>query len=889
MVYFLNFKQKSFFFVYKVLWRNYGNFYKKNIILSDSFPQERSIIVLRKQRSKFRYNVKSLVQPLEEKSLELLSQKLIYGCPNRMIDTSMSEIDKMKPNNTLVSHDFFDQIVKNIEFSFNRKQIQKYAQFNGLKNMSSSSRSQLIKRILKEVWKLQVSSDICSDIFMVKEIRSNKRDIFFITRLNGLILRQWELDYQAKIYIDFDRLVLQVKAARSNIEKLEMEMIKMAERINIEDIDIEYLSKSSYFNDIYISEISSLTETFIEKISVNRIRIMTLGNQESLEDAKRLLYMLLTVNDHKSYSLIYDNSQSNNSFYYFGEKFSLPLFLRKKEWVRWRSILNKDKNIFFKKEFSKKLLESKYKVAIENGFIKSNSDLTLMLYDVPAFFDNYVTYSTIFSKRTYYDITFGYILHDFSLKNVYKQSFISGLMEHFEENQKNYMIPKIFCSNISHASMFIYKLKSNYKDRFLNESYKKIFRLKFVPSPRTCLSINGLPYIEIDLEMDHKGDFSDIKVKYVFDENILDVLLPQCRNDIRIFKKVFFFLDLNNKSLMAYLNKICLSSMSIDKLQTSSVLYLDLPLEFKNIYKIQEYVLVTVEYINQSDFKFNKFLLRLLNIEGNTHSGRRIELKLLFLDFGKDFLETVLSSQDWEDFINDANIIVNELSRLFNKMFIDQHESPVFGTKDYWDSIFKNELENFESFKDVGEIWFGKGLENKIIDWLKKNIPPHSNLRVLDIGCGNGHFLCSLSNKGYESCTLVGIDYSNIAIELSKNISNEQGVKNITFKTLDILDFDDYFNGEWDIVLDKGTFDSISLNTGVNGRTRMSLLYLINVKKLIKKDGFFIITSCNWTKEELISNFSSQDLIYYSYIETPILSFGGSHGSRFSTVIFVRQ
>ncbi|KTW32764.1 uncharacterized protein T551_00249 [Pneumocystis jirovecii RU7] len=237
-------------------------------------------------------------------------------------------------------------------------------------------------------------------------------------------------------------------------------------------------------------------------------------------------------------------------------------------------------------------------------------------------------------------------------------------------------------------------------------------------------------------------------------------------------------------------------------------------------------------------------------------------------------------------------------------MCVDEDESLVFGTKYYWNSVFKNELENFESFKDVGEIWFvclllprnnvlfefrfGKGLENKIIDWLKKNIPPHLNLRILDIGCGNGHFLCSLSSKGYESCTLVGIDYSDIAIELSKTISNEQKIKGVIFETLDILDFEDYFNGEWDVVLDKGTFDSISFNTEINGDIRTSL-YLINIKKLIKKEGFFIITSCNWTKEELISKFSSEDLIYHSYIGSPILSFGGSYGSKFSTVIFARQ
>ncbi|KAG5438398.1 hypothetical protein PCANB_002887 [Pneumocystis canis] len=855
---------------YKIFWRNYGKFPKKDI-LSDFFSQGRSIIVLQKQKSKFRYNMNSLIEPLEEKSLELLSQKLICDHSNEMIDTSINEIDMMKPNYTLVSLDFFNQIIKNIEFSFNRKQIQNYARFNGLKNISCGTRNHLIVRILREVWKLEISNDIFSDIFTIKG--------------NGFVLRQWAQCCQAKIYVDFDKLLLQVEATKSNIEKLEMKIIELTKGIKVEDIDIGYLSKFGYFSDKYILEISYLSKAFIEKIGTNKIRVIVLQNESGyLEDARKLLCMLLIDKDPRRYSLIYDNSYNNNSFYYFGEKFSLPWFMRKQEWARWKIIANKNEdNFFFKEKSAKKILENEYSIVIENGSLKSCSDVISTLYDIPRFFSNYVTYLNI-KARVEYDITFGYVLHDCLLTNIYKQCSIFELRQHLE-NRKNDETQRIFCSNVAHTPMLIHKLKSCSKGQFLDESYKKFFKLKFVPSPWVYLNLNN-SYIEIDLELDKKGNLRYTSAKHIFCESILDVLLPRCRNDLRISQKVFFFLDLNNKWLMEYLNKIRIDSVAINKLHTFSTLYIEFPSELKDIFKIQEYVLVKTEYINQVDFRLNNFLLRFLNIEGNLSTGRRTELKLLFSYHNIDDSLTVLNSQEWRDFVDDANIIVNEL---FKIMSTDEIRSSILGTKDYWESVFENEKKNFESFKDLGEIWFGRNLENKILHWLKNNIPPRSDLKILDVGCGNGHFLCILSNRGYNCCTLVGIDYSNTAIELSKTIAREQGINAVVFETVDILNPKGYFNGEWDIVMDKGTFDSVTLNGEVIGDMRASLLYPSCLKKLIKKGGFLIITSCNWTKEELITEFSRQEFIYYSDIERPIFSFGGSYGSSSSTVIFIRQ
>ena len=61
--------------------------------------------------------------------------------------------------------------------------------------------------------------------------------------------------------------------------------------------------------------------------------------------------------------------------------------------------------------------------------------------------------------------------------------------------------------------------------------------------------------------------------------------------------------------------------------------------------------------------------------------------------------------------------------------------------------------------------------------------------------------------------------------------------------------------GQIDVVLDKGTYDAISLSPNEAKTKRKA--YNESVLKLLKKDGLFIIVSCNWTQDELKDQFSS--------------------------------
>ena len=87
----------------------------------------------------------------------------------------------------------------------------------------------------------------------------------------------------------------------------------------------------------------------------------------------------------------------------------------------------------------------------------------------------------------------------------------------------------------------------------------------------------------------------------------------------------------------------------------------------------------------------------------------------------------------------------------------------------------------------------------------------------------------------------------------------------------------------FDVCLDKGTYDAISLTADSKLRKEC---YTAMVQRHLKEGGFFVIASCNWTKQELIQLFPCFN--YVSDIPAPSISFGGRSGQTVTTVVFVK-
>lgn len=211
-----------------------------------------------------------------------------------------------------------------------------------------------------------------------------------------------------------------------------------------------------------------------------------------------------------------------------------------------------------------------------------------------------------------------------------------------------------------------------------------------------------------------------------------------------------------------------------------------------------------------------------------------------------------------------------------------------------WDKFYSLEKRNFEENEDVGEVWFGTGVERRLVDYFVKNVPLDSC--ICDVGCGNAHFLHRLKTKNYVN--LVGTDYSEHALELAR-LAVESDIKLVQ---LDLLDASSGNLELFDVVCDKGTWDAISLmpteepqiegddNEIIPNRVK-SLFpkYISTVARLVRKGGLFVITSCNWTKMELLTMFSEPYFSFKEEILHPSFSFGGSKGQTVTTVVFTRK
>ena len=169
-----------------------------------------------------------------------------------------------------------------------------------------------------------------------------------------------------------------------------------------------------------------------------------------------------------------------------------------------------------------------------------------------------------------------------------------------------------------------------------------------------------------------------------------------------------------------------------------------------------------------------------------------------------------------------------------------------YGSKDYWNERYKNDQEPFE--------WY-QSYEN-LRAVLTKIFQRFNNPSVLVLGCGNSRLSENLYNDGITKIT--NVDISDVCINQMKE--KYANFSEMRFYTMDCLDLD-FSQSSFDVVLDKGTLDSILCGLSAHDN---SLRALKEVRKVLKPGGVYVCISygipeyrlnflgfegCNWEIE----------------------------------------
>ncbi|KAK9469291.1 methyltransferase domain-containing protein [Lipomyces arxii] len=245
---------------------------------------------------------------------------------------------------------------------------------------------------------------------------------------------------------------------------------------------------------------------------------------------------------------------------------------------------------------------------------------------------------------------------------------------------------------------------------------------------------------------------------------------------------------------------------------------------------------------------------------------------------------------------------------------VEKLNSSKLGTKQYWDDFYAVEQKNFsDNSEDEGEVWFSDAdAEDKVVKFLIDHTASSAeyvsdefpflkdSTTVIDLGTGNGHLVFRVRSEAEFRAELVGIDYSETSVQFANRILQkkkeceeiEDPKNNVKFNHVDFLSTGYTHTGEaFDLVLDKGTLDAIALSGDslCDGQTGVQLYPAVVRDNFVKHGGIILITSCNFTEDELIKLMDIEGLEVWKTINYPVYEFGGMKGQSISSVAFRRS
>ena len=127
---------------------------------------------------------------------------------------------------------------------------------------------------------------------------------------------------------------------------------------------------------------------------------------------------------------------------------------------------------------------------------------------------------------------------------------------------------------------------------------------------------------------------------------------------------------------------------------------------------------------------------------------------------------------------------------------------------------------------------------------------------------------------------------------MSKSLFESEKVQElINLEVLDITQsIDQRYVNLIHVAIDKGTYDAISLCPD-EAQSKLEK-YRDNIYHMVKDRGYLLIFSCNWTEQELKSQFiddTENRWVFHKLFPSISFSFGGKAGTNVTSIVFQKN
>jgi ubiquinone/menaquinone biosynthesis C-methylase UbiE len=148
-----------------------------------------------------------------------------------------------------------------------------------------------------------------------------------------------------------------------------------------------------------------------------------------------------------------------------------------------------------------------------------------------------------------------------------------------------------------------------------------------------------------------------------------------------------------------------------------------------------------------------------------------------------------------------------------------------YGKIEYWEDRYTRRSEPFD--------WYN--VYENFKDKITKHITKES--KILNVGCGNSRLSEDLYDDGYED--IQNIDFSTKVIQQMEERCKVKCPK-MVFKVMDVLDMKDFQTGEFNVVIDKGTLDSVLCGDNAVGNAEKMIM---EIYRVLSPGGKYIVIS----------------------------------------------